>query len=63
MLLPLLLLLLPFLLSRAGGFCLKGINQVVDVVLVMPVGLEQRLLHLLPAASCNKVRMPQLCEF
>jgi hypothetical protein len=39
----------------AGGFCLKGISQVVDVVAVMPAGLEQRLQHLLPAASCNKV--------
>jgi hypothetical protein len=32
----LLLLLLPSVLSCAGGFCLKGINQVVDVVSVMP---------------------------
>jgi hypothetical protein len=49
------------LMCCAGGFCLKGINQVVEVVSVMPVGLEQRLQHLLPAASCNKVRLQQLC--
>lgn len=44
------------LLCLPGGFKLKGVDKVIDVVSVMPTGLEGRLPHL-PPPTCSKVSL------
>jgi hypothetical protein len=42
---------------RVGAFRLKGVDSTVNVVQVLPAGLEERLPHLLASSSSSKASL------